>query len=91
MFIDDGFPPSRDCLKPELKPFWGLKDDLSTEHGIPMFRGRPILPVPCGICGKHEGLRDMQSDRTVAIKTAANHTSSAGVPLPTRGDGLYAA
>ena len=40
----EGWPEYVKQVPRDLKPFWQLRDDLSTEHGCVLFQGRFYMP-----------------------------------------------
>jgi hypothetical protein len=64
--IEEGFPPIQSDLKPNLRAFWKLRQDLDSEDGVPTYRGRAIIPeklrssVLSVLHSAHQGTTGMQ-------------------------------
>jgi hypothetical protein len=64
--IEEGFPAAKSLLKPNLHAFWTLKEDLTSDNGVPMYRGRPVIPaklrpaVLSVLHAAHQGTTGMQ-------------------------------
>ena len=43
--ITDGFPPDRKLLRLELREYFHHRDHLSQVDGVPLFKGRVVIPV----------------------------------------------
>ena len=43
-YVHSGWPPSCKSLPPELRPFWGVHDDISVVDGLLMAGSRIIIP-----------------------------------------------
>ena len=43
--ISDGFPPDRKLLRLELREYYHHRDHLSQVDGVPLFKGRVVIPV----------------------------------------------
>ena len=42
--VSDGFPPEKKLLREELKMFWQFRDHLSQVDGVPLYKGRVVVP-----------------------------------------------
>ena len=42
--ISSGFPPEKKLLRLELREFWQHRDVLSQVDGVPLFKGRVVVP-----------------------------------------------
>ena len=64
--IESGFPEERKMLRVELRDYWRHRGDLSIVGGVPMFKGRIIIPqelrkvVLETLHAAHQGARGMQ-------------------------------
>ncbi len=43
--IDNGFPPSKEHMPPDLRVYHQLRDDLSTSDGVALYKDRVIIPT----------------------------------------------
>ena len=43
--ISEGFPPDKKLLKLELREFYQHRQDLSHVDGVPLYKGRVVIPV----------------------------------------------
>ena len=43
--IVEGFPPEKKLLRLELREFWHHREQLSHIDGVPLFKGRVVIPV----------------------------------------------
>jgi hypothetical protein len=65
--ISDGFPYSEHSLTENIKPYWKLRDNLSTFDGICVYDGRVVIPkalrketLDC-LHSAHQGVAGMKS------------------------------
>jgi len=71
--IQDGFPTRRQDLPPNIVPYWGVRDRLTTVDGVALMDLRPVIPpalrsrVLAALHSAHQGMAGMKARARLSV------------------------